>query len=90
MKTFWSTLAAILVAAVGTGTFVEIKSHFDAKAATEAAQQKIISKKSDEAVAAWRKANGLSELAYPLSWHYDWEAKYGKRTYQTPNPDLAP
>jgi hypothetical protein len=88
MKTFWSTLAAILVSAAVIGSFIEIKWYFDAKAATEAAQQKFICKKGDEAVAAFRKANGLSELSYPLSWHYDWEAKYGNRSYQPLNPDL--
>ncbi len=34
--TFWPTLTAILVAAALIGLFIEIKSYFDAEAATEA------------------------------------------------------
>jgi hypothetical protein len=102
--TFWAIIAAVVVMYLAvyvgtmpvTGTSIAEKEAAH-KAAAEAAQPKspeirrarpVTNKKADKAVAAWRKANGLSELPSTLAWRPDWEAKYGKRSYQPPNPDL--
>ena len=70
MKTFWATLAAILVAAVVIALFIEAKSHFEAVARAKARTAAIKAEEAEETerekeAADFRKAHGLPTPIYP-------------------------